>query len=597
MFLIELLRIDEKIFSPCYYYEYLKHRSLPIFKGIIRKSFSLVALSSFIVSGVSSSEKKLFLNDNKNLNVKVTTNNSTLYKANQNSKLDLFTDKVLLASSIVNPNLLEIEGPEVSLVFKKANAKEIFEYLAEIGNYGFVWVKNSPSKDSEVDNKRLISMTLTKVDYKKAFNSLLLASGLQAKLHNNILYIGPNVRNTVFTTRATDVYQLNQISASAAADYLANLGASVTKTFTIKTSVTSGASQSQAVQGASTSSTTTDQSETSVKVYGATIGPLVGLIATTDERLQTVTMVGEEYLIKLANGFLAKLDIRQKQVALSVKVLDVNLSDKNSFLKDYGGILDDAFIIGTQGKIKTAFGSYLPTFPGTEESITDYTNPRSVTEKNNLFFGLLEASIENGSTKVLASPTLLLSESNLTDAGNDKGIGRKIGSEGIVEIGDQVPIDAVQGEGGACTYSYDTVGVKLGAKIISVDENNYVTFAMTPTVTGLSGAFTVVGCGSVSKINKRRLDTGAIRIKDGETLVLTGVIQETDVDTFYKIPLLGDLPLLGSLFRSNSKTNDKRELIILVTPKVLDDDTSVNNKNFNLQFNDEDARKLLENNQ
>ena len=200
-------------------------------------------------------------------------------------------------------------------------------------------------------------------------------------------------------------------------------------------------------------------------------------------------------------------------------------------------------------------------------------------------------------TKVLASPTLLLSESNLTDAGNDQGIGRKIGSEGIVEIGDQVPIDAVQGEGGACTYSYDTVGVKLGAKIISVDENNYVTFTMTPTVTGLSGAFTVVGCGSVSKINKRRLDTGAIRIKDGETLVLTGVIQETDVDTFYKIPLLGDLPLLGSLFRSKSKTNDKRELIILVTPKVLDDDTSVNNKNFELEFSDEDARKLLETNQ
>ena len=143
---------------------------------------------------------------------------------------------------------------------------------------------------------------------------------------------------------------MNQISASSAADYLANLGASVTKTFTITTSVTSGASQSQAVQGASTSSTTTDQSETSVKVYGATIGPLVGLIATTDERLQTVTMVGEKYLIDLANGFLQKLDVKQKQVALSVKVLDVNMSDKNSSMKDYGGRLDDSFIIGTQGK-------------------------------------------------------------------------------------------------------------------------------------------------------------------------------------------------------------------------------------------------------
>ena len=561
-------------------------------KNTLRRSIALIAFTSLL--GTTSNAYDLTLIKNEKQEFNIASDYSLTKKEYFNLENHNSNKNLLISSSIANPNLLDIDGPNVSLIFKKTKAQEIFEYLAEIGNYGYVWVKNNPSAKSDEDDDRLISMTLNDVSYKKAFNSLLLASGLQAKLHNNILYVGPNVRNTVFTTRATDVYQLNQISASSAADYLANLGASVTKTFTITTSVTSGASQSQSVQGGSTSATTTDQSETSVKVYGATIGPLVGLVATTDERLQTVTMVGDNYLIDLAKGFLETLDKRQKQVALSVKVLDVNLSDKNSSMKDFGYTLDDAFIIGAQGKIKSAFGTFLPTFPDAGGSGT--SNPGS-TFPNKSFFGLLEASIENGSTKVLASPTLLLSESNLTDAGNDAGIGRKIGSEGIVEIGDQVPIDAVQGDGGACTYTYDTVGVKLGAKIISIDDNNYVTFAMTPTVTGLSGAFTVVGCGSVSKINKRRLDTGAIRIKDGETLVLTGVIQETDVDTFYKLPLLGDLPLLGGLFRSKSKTNDKRELIILVTPKVLDDDTSSNNKKLELEFSNQDTKNLLENNQ
>ena len=301
----------------------------------IKKSISFFALTGFLFVNTSYAQN-IFSKDN----LLSSKKNSTL---NTNKKISK------LSSNISNPNLLDIKGPKVSLVFKEARAKEIFEYLAEIGNFGFVWVKNNPNKEVDVDNTRLISMSLNDVTYKKAFNSLLLASGLQAKLYNNILYVGPNVRNTVFTTRSTDVYQLNQISASAAADYLANLGASVTKTFTIKTSVTSGASQSQAVQGASTSSTTTDQSETSVKVYGATIGPLVGLIATTDERLQTITMVGEKYLINLANRFLRQLDIKQKQVALSVKVLDVNLSDKFSSMKDFGTNFDDAFIIGTQG--------------------------------------------------------------------------------------------------------------------------------------------------------------------------------------------------------------------------------------------------------
>ena len=61
-----------------------------------------------------------------------------------------------LASTIKNPNLLDIEGPDVSLIFKQAKAKEIFEYLAEVGNFGFVWVKNSPNKENDVDNQRLI---------------------------------------------------------------------------------------------------------------------------------------------------------------------------------------------------------------------------------------------------------------------------------------------------------------------------------------------------------------------------------------------------------------------------------------------------------
>tara|TARA_Y100001978_G_scaffold30574_1_gene26346 strand:+ start:1565 stop:3247 length:1683 start_codon:yes stop_codon:yes gene_type:complete len=549
-------------------------------------------LSSLVISSLLIPNGQLFSKTKEN-NSLLTLKVSDLF-LRSNKSIHSFKNilpkqnNLISSSSIQNPNLLEINGPDVTLIFKKAKAKEIFEYLAEIGNFGFVWVKNNPSQESDVDNERLISLKLKDVTYKKAFNSLLLASGLQAKLHNNILYVGPNVRNTVFSTRATDVYQLNQISASAAADYLANLGASVTKTFTIKTSVTSGASQSQAVQGGATSATTTDQSETSVKIYGATIGPLVGLIATTDERLQTVTMVGEDYLINLANGFLDKLDIKQKQVALSVKVLDVNLSDKNSSLKDFGGSLDDAFIIGSQGKIKSAFGTYLPTFPSDGGSAT--LNPGS-TFNNKSFFGLLEASIESGSTKVLASPTLLLSESSDV-AGDGSNIGRKVGNEGFVEIGDKVPVDATKADGGSCSYSYETVGVKLGAKILGIDESNYVTFTMTPIVTGISGSFNIVGCGAVSKINNRRLDTGAIRIKDGETLVLTGVIQETDVDTTYKYPLLGDLPLLGSLFRSKQVTRDKRELIILVTPKVLNDNNSLLDK-YNQNFESENSFDLF----
>ena len=537
-------------------------------------SFLLGTSSSIFSSSAKSEDNKTILdNDISNSEIEKTILNNQANISNQ--------------YSILNPNLLNIKGPDVSLVFKNTEAKNIFEYLAEIGDYGFVWVKNNPNSDStnSSKNERLITLTLNNVSYQKAFNAVLLSSGLQAKLHNNVLYIGPNVRDTVFTTRSSDVYQLNQISASSAADYLANLGASVTKTYTITTSVTQGASQSEAVQGASTSSTTTDQSETSVKIYGATIGPLVGLIATTDERLRTVTMVGEENIIDLAKMFLERLDKKQKQVALSVKVLDINLSDKDRFTQNWGMAFEQGspFIIGQQGLIKSSIGQYIPNFGDPE------ITPGNSYKKDS-FFGLLEASIEKGNTKVLASPTLLLSESS-GEAGDGSGIGRKFGNEGFVQVGDKVATGATNQEG-YCSYTYGNVGVTLGAKVLGIDQDKNITFTMTPEVTGISKTMTAVGCGEVNILNSRRVDTGAVRIKDGETLVLTGVIQDSDINKLYKYPVLGDLPILGALFRSKTNEINKRELIILVTPKIINDNTA-NIEDYNLEFTNDASKKLI----
>ena len=75
----------------------------------------------------------------------------------------------------------------------------------------------------------------------------------------------------------------------------------------------------------------------------------------------------------------------------------------------------------------------------------------------------------------------------------------------------------------------------------------------------------------IFNINERTLNSGAIRLRDGQTLVLTGVINEQQREQVNKWPILGDLPLLGSLFRSTTSDRQKDELVILVTPRILDD--------------------------
>ena len=148
------------------------------------------------------------------------------------------------------------------------------------------------SSEANADSHRYITLTLKDVPFNNAFNAVLIASGMQAKLEYVIVYVVPNVRESVFNSRISRVYRLNQTTANAAASYLANLGARETRTTTIETAVTQGVSESSSVSGAANSSTTQSGSSTSVEVYGSDIGPLLGLIATTDDRLQTVTMIG-----------------------------------------------------------------------------------------------------------------------------------------------------------------------------------------------------------------------------------------------------------------------------------------------------------------
>jgi len=69
-------------------------------------------------------------------------------------------------------------------------------------------------------------------------------------------------------------------------------------------------------------------------------------------------------------------------------------------------------------------------------------------------------------------------------------------------------------------------------------------------------------------INSRVLDS-TVRLKDGETIILGGLIQETEIDNVNKVPILGNIPLLGRLFRNKRTSTVKSELVVFVTPYVF----------------------------
>ncbi len=98
-------------------------------------------------------------------------------------------------------------------------------------------------------------------------------------------------------------------------------------------------------------------------------------------------------------------------------------------------------------------------------------------------------------------------------------------------------------------------------------ESGEVAITIAPEVSTIVELERATGLPTVST---RRAST-TVRVKDGETVVIGGLTQQQDYYTRRKIPVLGDLPLLGPVFRSKSKNTTKTDLVILITPRILTD--------------------------
>ena len=134
---------------------------------------------------------------------------------------------------------------------------------------------------------------------------------------------------------------------------------------------------------------------------------------------------------------------------------------------------------------------------------------------------------------------------------------------------------------GAVQRTY-TIGSDKGIKVTMtpfISPDGYVTMNIKPEYATEAGQVTTVSEAGkdaprdlqATLLSRRNLDLKNVRVKDGETLVIAGLIQEGEQKTVNKIPVLGDLPIIGAAFRSTSTTKTKTELVIMLTPKIIND--------------------------
>ncbi len=515
----------------------------------------------------SRSQERFYINQSQN-------KNSISNKKNQENinKLLLPAKSMISTSEFKVPprGYIKLSGPKISLNLQGADSIETLKLIAKLGNYGILIIEEKDSKGENFENPK-VTANFENIEMSDVFNSILLSANLQAVVEDEIIFVGKNILNKSLKPKVSKTYRLNQVNAASVADYLSTLGANISKVMVI-----SGSIDGQEIGDGFINKK--EFEDEAINSYGMERGPLYGIVGTADLRLQTITLIGSKEQMKIAETFIESLDVRHKQVALTIKIIDVSLTKsdiKNNVFEIKTG---ETEIINNEGLgLTTANFSYGPIIS------SNVSNVVTGGLENGQFLNWLEAKITNNNAKILASPTLILGENGniltsgaaqVDDSLTGATIGRPFKNEGFIKVGETVITSFKQSTNDGvttCTAKEGTAGITFGAKLEKIDDNGYVTFALSPAISSVTSTVEIAGCGIQNTLSVRKLDTGSIRVQNGETLILTGVLQDSDTVRTSKVPILGDIPILGSLFRSNATQKRKSELIILVTPKILKD--------------------------
>jgi general secretion pathway protein D len=272
-----------------------------------------------------------------------------------------------------------------------------------------------------------------------------------------------------------------------------------------------------------------------------------------------LVLVGTAREVLRALELLRKVDVKQPQVVIEAKVLDVSEGSLKSLGLNWN--------ILQSGNINTLDRSAnrLPL----PDSTTNTPNQQGVGFNRDGQLGLdftivkkpidfsvtLNALAEDRRNRLLANPRVATLD----------------GRPATIFIGDEVNyVKLIQQTPQGANVQTDTVQAGIILRVLPrVHEDNSITLHIQPEVSVITGFLEVPGGGRLPQLARRNTDT-TIRVGNGETVIIGGLIREADIKTIQKVPLLGDLPFLGYLFRRTSTSRDKSEIMISLTVRVME---------------------------
>lgn len=252
-------------------------------------------------------------------------------------------------------------------------------------------------------------------------------------------------------------------------------------------------------------------------------------ILAMDQQNELV-VAGSRDFIASVTDLVAHIDRPGRQVRYEVRVTDITPTESSNIGVLFGGV-------DGQGQVIPGSGSTVTTFLQNSIAVNATIN----------------ALVTRGDARVLARPSI----SSLNNV------------QASLLVGQQYPIVYFDARTGTQQVQFVNVGVNL---------------SVTPTI-GADGAITtdletdysqVTGTISSFPIISTRRAQSTLRVRDGETIVIAGLFADIDTKTLTKVPLLGDLPIIGEVFRNRARSHSRDEVVFLITPHLVVDGDPAN---------------------
>lgn len=419
----------------------------------------------------------------------------------------------------------QYQGKPISLNFQDIPVRTVLQLIADFNNLNLV------TTDSVSGN---ITLRLDGVPWEQALDIILKVRGLDKRLDNNILLVAP--AEEIAAREKQQLESRNQV-ADLAPLYTEYLQINYAKASEVAALLSSESTKLLSAKGA----------------------------VSVDERTNVLVVKDTADVISNIKRMLDILDIPVKQVVIEARMVTIDDGFDEALGVRWGVTKNDGHGNSTSGSIEGNDGSgnnnggSTITRPGVDDRLNvnlPVTNAAGTLAfqvarlANGTLLDLELSALEKESkAEIIASP-------RVTTA-NQK--------PALIEQGTEIPyVESSSSGATSVTFKKAVLSLKVTPQITP---DNRVILDLTVTQ-DTKGETVPTGTGDAVSINAQSITTQVL-VNNGETLVLGGIYQQTITNDVTKVPLLGDIPGLGVLFRKTTSANKKRELLIFVTPKIV----------------------------